>query len=941
MEQVHFDGPSKSESTWWDRYSAALHQMTSTARGVLEADCTYIVDRGLLGGGHPGTDTWPKDRARTGLVLGSVQSGKTASMFGVTALALDQGIDIVVILAGTRLSLWRQTYERLVEQLDAGEEGVEKSRRRMLSPSPGFVTSGNSSSLDKMYKLPSAQVRRKLTRGLPLVIVAMKHTDHLYALGRELRQSVFGEVEQLGRPVHMLVLDDEADDGSVLDAVVEQAQDPLTPTLKQIPRAIADLWEPRSSSAPNNLFASYIGYTATPQANLLQEDHNPLAPRDFVISLRTPLDVGQQVDHDNLDALRSSTYPEPTGLKNFYTGGEVYYERGAGAGLCVETSEAADGDLADSLRAFLIAGAIRLHWASTSTSGVIGPHSVRSLDFSSQEDLEVISPPAHSMLLHPAADIGAHFAAAEDVLLWAGVLDRAVARDMIESGDARLPSQLVAKMYAEESLWEAWIDRYTSSSAAISLEFNVMNPRSIPDWSTVRGILEAEIIPGTRVSVVNSDPSADDRPEYKPILNQSTGKWHAARDLSTIFVSGNVMARGLTLEGMTTALFRRNSASPVADTQMQMQRWFGYRGEYIALCRMFAGKQQIELFRSYHHVDEALREGVAAKMAEGAAPSPVVLHGMGFLATAKIANIGRLPLCPGSRPFVRLVNDGQRVDPNAQLVANLFAAASSDVNVGSVTRGRALDRTLSLSEAADLLQSLSFDSYAPGQESRLAELWQEIQVRVDGVVKLPAGMNFYNAPERPSGPTSEARFEDPYSIAAYLRLWEACLTRPVRGLFVAGVPSGRWAMANLAAKQLHQPRFSVGIRYGDGESVTGDALPGLGFAIRATRKGLNAKGDLSTTWGTNDPSAGMLDYRGDEFFDYYHRHESLPATAGTSSWRPQGSHGQILFYFNKRLDQPHPAVAVGVCIPAGGPEQFAATRAGSLIDTSEMSNDEL
>ena len=461
----------------------------------------------MLGAGPPDAATWPESRTRTGLVMGSVQSGKTASMFGVTALALDQGVDIVVILAGTRLSLWRQTYERMVEQLDAGEDGVAKARRRLLCPPPGVVLSGAPATLDSTYRLPSAQVRRKLSQRQPLIVVAMKQTDHLYALGRELRQSVFGEVGRLDRAVHMLVLDDEADDGSVLDAVIEQSQGPLSPALKQIPRAIADLWEPRSSGAPDNLFATYVGYTATPQANLLQEDHNPLAPRDFVISLRTPLDVGQPSDLGDLDAPRSSTYPEPNGIDNYYTGGEVYYERGTVAGLCRELSGQADDDLADSIRAFLVAGAIRLHWASTTGSTVMGPHSIRGADFLLRDDVKAASPPTHSMLLHPSADIGAHFAAAEDLLIWAGVPDRTTARNLIESGNALLPPSLITKMRGEEPLWEAWIDRYRSSSSAIATEFNVMNPRPIPDWPTVLHILETEVIPGTRVSVVNSDPS--------------------------------------------------------------------------------------------------------------------------------------------------------------------------------------------------------------------------------------------------------------------------------------------------------------------------------------------------------------------------------------------------------------------------------------------------
>ena len=107
--------------------------------------------------------------------------------------------------------------------------------------------------------------------------------------------------------------------------------------------------------------------------------------------------------------------------------------------------------------------------------------------------------------------------------------------------------------------------------------------------------------------MVNSDPNADDRPAYAPSQDTGTGKWKAPRDLCTIFISGNVMARGLTLEGMTTALFQRSSANPLADTQMQMQRWFGYRGSYIELCRVFASSDQLSLFRDYHDVDEAVR----------------------------------------------------------------------------------------------------------------------------------------------------------------------------------------------------------------------------------------------------------------------------------------------------------------------------------------------
>jgi hypothetical protein len=138
-------------------------------------------------------------------------------------------------------------------------------------------------------------------------------------------------------------------------------------------------------------------------------------------------------------------------------------------------------------------------------------------------------------------------------------------------------------------------------------------------------------------------------------------------------------------------------------------------------------------------------------------------------------------------------------------------------------------------------------------------------------------------------------------------------------------------MVDLKSKQLHQPRFTVGIRYGAGASISRGPLADLSFSIPATTKRVGTNGELDTTWGSNNPNAGPFDYRGDEFFDYYHRGERVPSLSGGTPWRPAGSPGQILFYVNQSAAQQHPVVAVGVCIPAGGPEQFAAIRAGSLV----------
>lgn len=924
VEHVYFNPPAPQEAeSWWERYKAQLTEMTDTARASVEADSRYILNRGILAADTAKLEDWSSSRSRTGLVMGSVQSGKTASMLGVSALAMDNGLDIVVVLAGTRLSLWRQTYERLVQQLDSGENNAEKIRRRLICPKPGIALSEQTHPLRTTYRLPSAEVRKRLSQDRPIIIVAMKQTDHLHALGASLRDNVFKAISKLGRPVHMLFLDDEADDGSILDANVEASQDPIYGNLKQIPRAIANLWDP-PQGAPENLFSTYIAYTATPQANLLQEDHNPLAPRDFLISLRTPLDVGHPVDTTNpgnLNAPRSSTYPEAAGIRSCYTGGEVFYRRAEAAKLCVPTTNSVQQDLADAVRAFLVAGAIRL-----SRSGRLGPASALAKQFDTEEEAVANVASPHSMLYHPSAAIQHHFLGAEDLLIWAGIQDRATARNMLEAGDVRLPQTLVEQLLADPTPWVQWLEKYRASAREIDEEFDVLPSASFPDWQTVEDLLVSEVIPGTRIAVVNSDPNADDRPAYAPIQDPHSGKWRAARDLCTIFVSGNVMARGLTLEGMTTALFQRSSANPVADTQMQMQRWFGYRGPYIELCRVFASSDQLSLFRDYHDVDEAVRTAITERMMSDA-PRPTVLQGINFEATGKIAGVGNLPLSPGPRPFVTVINDSQQKDPNANIVAELFAQPSSDLTVAKVLRGRILDTPLELTEAADVLDRLTFAEYLPGREGYYADIWSGVEARANAVATLEDAP-FYRPPARTGG-GDQSRRACPYAIAAYFRLWSASLTRSITGLFVTGQPGDRWSYADLTRKKAEQPRFWVGIRYGDGATISEGPLARLPFRIRATRKRV-VGGELKTTWGASDPNAGPTQYRGDVYFDYYHRNADVPSSNSTG-WRPSGSDGQILFYINQHSYDKYPTVAVGVCLPAGGPEQFSATRAGATI----------
>ena len=904
--------------TWWSRYSQRLSGLSVTATSVLEIDSRYIVDQGIFGAGQPGEPGWPDTRVRRGLVMGSVQSGKTASMFGVTSLSLDAGLDIVVILAGTRISLWQQTLGRFTQQVDWPIAGAIRESARLLIPKGGVdgVSEGRIP-LSTLYRLEPARIRRALREHRPLVIVAMKHADHLRALSRSLRESVMPAVNRLGRQVHMLVLDDEADDGSVIDALVESSQRTEDASLKQIPRAIADLWEPRVGTvAPANFFATYVAYTATPQANFLQQDHNPLAPKDFVIALRTPYDSGQVEP-------RSTTYFEADGPNRYYTGGEIFYRRGRGANLVQATTNDPHLDIAEALRAYLVATAVR----RLRSPEKLGPASAHGTVFATKDEAIERCPSPSSMLVHPSASVADQFGVLGDLLRRAGVQPPEDLSSWQARADDALPHFWAQSLRDDEVAWKVWLDRFATSAEELRSIFGRPRARTLPPWEDVRRELLEEVFPGTRVSVVNSDPNADDRPEYEPIVTDEG--WRAPRDLSTVFISGNVMSRGLTLEGLTTTVFLRRADTPFADTQMQMQRWFGYRGSYLELCRVFASHEQLEYFANYHEADEALRQGVVASMAADPerAPSPQVLQGAGYLATGKIANLRNQPLCPGATPFIRLINEGRAPDPNAALVASLFRdSPSTDVTgTGAGSRGRILDQPMTLAKAAEVLDSLRFDGYAPGTDTWQGSMWSHARNLVDAQGELADARPLYRAPPPPEDRApDEVRRDCPYAIGAYLRLWEGCLTRHVRGMFPTDGPSRRWSMVDLAARSRQAPRFWVGIRYGAGQVVREGPLGGLPFAIRATERSTDG-GRINTTWGTRNPNARVGDYRGDEFFDYFFRGtQPPPFVEGEPSWRPVGADGLILFYVNQQPGQQHAAVATGVCIPLGGPDQFAA-----------------
>jgi hypothetical protein len=252
--------------TNWSRHEAYLrsqpkwkpHQVASVAEESLR-----IISK-----------TTPADRPEfqcRGLVVGYVQSGKTANFTAVAARAADVGYRLIIVLSGIHDSLRNQTQKRLdLELVGTGVDWITLTDEATDFHEPtipdGFASTGT------------------------VLIVAKKITPILKRLNHW-----FGELEGRLAEVPVLLIDDEADQASINTRTdrrdpsidTDSAQDEeIKPSLTNA--LIRDILRkiPR---------ATYIAYTATPFANILIDPDasdiqvgEDLFPKDFVVQLPRP-----------------------------------------------------------------------------------------------------------------------------------------------------------------------------------------------------------------------------------------------------------------------------------------------------------------------------------------------------------------------------------------------------------------------------------------------------------------------------------------------------------------------------------------------------------------------------------------------------------------------------------------------------------------------------
>ncbi len=195
----------------------------------------------------------------THLVVGYVQSGKTMSFTGLTALAHDNGYRLVVYLAGTKKNLCRQTSERLEYDL------IKTARKK---------------SAYKIYKDPVTNETEEIVGHLnmsskpTILIPVLKHHKHIKEITEIFKSDDYKKVM---KNETVIIIDDEADQASLnsyghSNSTNEDDDECTSATYDAILKMRAVL--------PGN---TYIQYTATPQANILISMQDLLSPKSHTL----------------------------------------------------------------------------------------------------------------------------------------------------------------------------------------------------------------------------------------------------------------------------------------------------------------------------------------------------------------------------------------------------------------------------------------------------------------------------------------------------------------------------------------------------------------------------------------------------------------------------------------------------------------------------------
>jgi hypothetical protein len=438
----------------------------------------------------------PEQRDIKGLVIGHVQSGKTANMAGLMAMAADWGFNMFIVLTGTIENLRKQTQTRLIDDLNqAGSTQQWHSLTHLRKNMPaGQRSTDNQINNTSNYLTVSLKNKSRLTK---------------------LKQWLEEYPSQLAQ-MNILLIDDEADQASINTRTTDKERTAIN-------HCIIELTKLKSKTM------NYVAYTATPYANILNEaGDGTLYPHSFIRTLPlSPSYFGPElifgasgVNHvdesselPTLDILREISIDDVSRIKEMQDGDDV------------ETAES----LVDSLAWFLCASAVRRIRQSTSPS---------------------------SMLVHTSQKQAHHQSIADHIELLLGQPNMLIERcqQLYEKETDRLSLTAFNEQYPDYDgsprdypAWESLIEHINE------LLSNLRHIKLDQDGNI-------SYHTGLHLCIDNcSNNGFDDEGNFKRLLYPDSSKQKLDYSPAFIVIGGATLSRGLTIEGLVSTYFLRTT----------------------------------------------------------------------------------------------------------------------------------------------------------------------------------------------------------------------------------------------------------------------------------------------------------------------------------------------------------------------------------------------
>ena len=542
---------------------------------------------------------WIKDNIQ-GVVIGKVQSGKTISMLTLMSMALNEGYNLIIVLAGGNDTLRNQTQNRINTSFDIGHiRDLESSTKLGEYGSIG----GHTSWSENILKYDS-----KLGEGKPTIICIKKHKGILEKLNNDLIEynKAYKRMSNQYKEIVALILDDEVD--SYSQNVKHKKGG------SEIYKGIVNL---RKNIEKN----TYVGYTATPQACFGSDPNGMVGfPRDFVWLLETEknsnnitksyLGLNEYFNKwNNLLVSNLNPYDWPTYIKDISNGKSTHISSPRTGTLIPIKKDSPTMDelvqieidsyiinkrndypsnFIDSCIYFILGASIR--WYRFSKENKININQLNNHEVQNKF-------PYHTMMWHIDKTINRQ----NDITILIQKIFLSIKKDF----DKRLYSN-----------YERILDKINNVTSSLTNHDPVIINELIIYIEKVFNILLIPEESSNFVKTINSttlDLKLDWHEEHLFVEAKHVKK-------ICVINGGDTLSRGVTIKNLAVSVYTRNSKITFGDTALQMNRWFGHKFKYVDLCQLYINRQTEITFEQIADADDKFRKIIKKNILEDIPP---------------------------------------------------------------------------------------------------------------------------------------------------------------------------------------------------------------------------------------------------------------------------------------------------------------------------------